>query len=189
MYTWLPSKIKQAQKTLQNSNNLETEFKFNPPATQDDIHACEAKLSLTLPRSYKEFLKLSNGAHIFCGESTTEITLPWLADTGILIQSTNAIISFNQHLDQIYLEDDEKKYIAFCYLGYIGTGDFCGFDITNYLDSECKVLDCQHDFSFEDWQEEHVIANSFEDWLIKLFDSVIEHNNCPEYWIPTPLVR
>jgi SMI1 / KNR4 family (SUKH-1) len=189
MYTWLPYKIKQAQKIFKKTNNTEREFKFNPPATQDEIDACEEDLSLTLPHSFKEFLKFSNGAHIFCGESITEITLPWLTDTGILIQSTSTIVSFNNHLDQVYLEDGEKKYIAFSYLGDIGTGDFCGFDITKYFDLECKVLDCQHDYLFEDWQQEHIIANSFEDWLMKLFDSVIKNNFRPEYWLPTSLIQ
>jgi hypothetical protein len=183
MYIWIPDKIKQVTEITDIAGG----FKFNPPANEDEIRACEEQLSLILPRSYKEFLKFSNGAHIFCGESTIEITLPWLADSGILIQSTSTIVEFNQHLDSIYVDNDEKKYIAFCYLGHIGTGDFCGFDVTSYLDSEYKVLDCQHDFLFEDWQEEHVIANSFEDWLIKLFNSVIQNHFRPEYWIPKPL--
>jgi hypothetical protein len=116
------------------------------------------------------------------------MTLPWLADSGILIQSTSTIVPFNQEQDQVYVEDDsDKKYIAFCYLGYVGTGDFCSFDITNYANLEYKVLDCEHDYSFEEWQAEHIIANSFEDWLIKIFNEVIQNNGRPEYWIPSPL--
>jgi SMI1 / KNR4 family (SUKH-1) len=186
MYTWLPKKIEQAQAIL-SSKDITMGFKLNSPASLGEIQQCEDRLSLTLPKSFKEFLKFANGAHIFCGESTRGSTESWWAGTGILIQSTSSIVSFNQHVDQVYLEDGEKKYIAFCYLGYIGTGDFCGFDVTSYIDSECKVLDCYHDCSFEDWHESHVIADSFEDWLIKVFDEVIINKNRPEYWLPTPL--
>lgn len=137
-------------------------------------------------------MKFSNGANIVCCDQLrfeiTQTTPSWFADSGILIQSTSTIVPFNQEQDKVYVEDDsEKKYIAFCYLGYVGTGDFCSFDITSYVDSEYKVLDCQHDFSFEDWQAEHIIATSFEEWLIKIFDEVIQNNRRPEYWIPFPL--
>lgn len=188
MYTWLPQKVKQAQQILEKQN-IELGFKFNPPANQAEIQRCEAELGFILPHSYKEFLKFSNGANVFCSEQPTfKITLPWLADSGILIHSTSTIVPFNQDQDQVYVEkDSEKKYIAFCYLGYIATGDFCSFDITTYANSEYKVLDCQHDCSFEEWQAEHIIAKSFEDWLIKIFDEVIQNNGRPEYWIPSPL--
>jgi hypothetical protein len=188
MYTWLPQKIEQV-KAILNNKKIAMDFKLNPPASQAEIQQCEDELSLTLPNSYKEFLKLTNGAHIFCSESTIESIDPWWTDTGILIQSTTTICNFNLHHDRVYLDDgsSEKKYIAFCHLGFIGTGDFCGFDVTSHENLEYKVLDCQLDYSFEDWQEEHVIADSFEDWLIKVFDEVILNHNRPEYWLPSPL--
>jgi hypothetical protein len=188
MYTWIPKKIEQAEATLSDMG-IEMGFKLNPPASPVDIQRCEDELSLILPNSYKEFLKFTNGAHIFCGESTIESTEPWWTDTGLLIQSTSTICNFNLHHDQVYIDDEnpKKNYIAFCHLGYICTGDFCGFDITSGIESEYKVLDCQHDYLFEDWQEEHVIADSFEDWLIKVFDEVTLNHNRPEYWIPSPL--
>lgn len=146
-----------------------------------------------MPHSYREFLKFSNGANLFFNEQPrfeiTQTTPGWFADSGILIQSTSDIVAFNQEQDQVYIDDNsEKKYIAFCYLGYVGTGDFCSFDLTTYADSEYKVLDSQHDYSFEEWQAEHIIANSFEDWLIKIWDEVIHFNRRLEYWIPSPLL-
>jgi SMI1 / KNR4 family (SUKH-1) len=193
MYTWLPEKLEQSQQILK-ARNINLGFKFNPPATGQEIQRCEEELGFILPNSYKEFLKFSNGANIFCSEhpifDITPTTPSWFADSGILIQSTSAIFEFNQNQDQVYVhvdDDNEKKYIAFSHLGYIGTGDFCSFDVTTYADSEYKVLDCQHDFLFEDWQAEHVIADTFEEWLIKIFDEVIQNNYRPEYWIPSPL--
>jgi hypothetical protein len=192
MWTWLPGKIEQVQQILE-SRNIKLGFKFNSPAIQDEIRRCEEELGFILPNSYKEFLKFSNGANIFCSDQPrfeiTETTPSWFADSGILIQGTGNLVAFNQHQDQVYVEgESEKKYIAFCYLGYIGTGDFCSFDVTTYADSEYKVLDSQHDYLFEEWQE-HVIANSFEDWLIKVFDQGIQNNGRPEYWIPSPLIE
>lgn len=191
MYTWLPEKVGQAQQILK-ARNIKLGFKFNSPAKQGEIQRCEEELGFILPNSYKEFVKFSNGATIFCCAQPrfeiTQTTPSGFADSGILIQSTSTIVPFNQEQDKVYVEDDsDKQYIAFCYLGYVGTGDFCSFDITSYVDSEYKVLDCQHDFSFEDWQAEHIIANSFEEWLIKIFDEVIQNNGRPEYWIPFPL--
>jgi SMI1-KNR4 cell-wall len=188
MYEWLPEKVEQARNQLKK-HNIKLGFKFNSPANGDEISNCEDRLGLILPRSYKEFLKFSNGAHLFCSDQAKYgKDFSWWTDTGILIQNTNAIIEFNQNHDRIYIDDnEEKRFISFAYLGYILTGDFCAFDVTSYIDSECKVLDCQHDFLFEDWKEEHVIANSFEEWLIKIFDEVIQNNGRPEYWIPSSL--
>jgi hypothetical protein len=188
MYTWLPQKIKHAHAILMDKDNPMA-FNLNPPASQEEIQRCENRLSLYLPKSYQEFLAVTNGAHFFCGESTIESTEPWWTETGLLIQSTETICAFNLFHDQVYVneENPEKNYIAFCHLGYVGTGDFCSFDITSAIESEYKVLDCQHDCSFEDWNESHAIANSFEDWLNRIFDEVILKQNRPEYWIPSPL--
>lgn len=191
MYTWLAGKVEQAQQILE-SHKIKLGFKFNSPATQEEVRRCEEELGFVLPNSYREFLKYSNGANIFCSYQPrfeiTETTPSWFADSGILIQSIENLVAFNQHQDQVYVEgDSEKKYIAFCYLGYIGTGDFCSFDITTYADSEYRVLDSQHDYLFEEWQK-HVIADSFEDWLMKIFDQVVQNHGRPEYWIPSPLM-
>lgn len=185
---WLSEKVEQAQQIL-NAQNIQLGFKFNPPATQGDIHRCEEELGLVLPNSYKEFLRVSNGAHLFCRDQPLyNMTPPW-ADSGLLIQSTSSIVPFNEDTDKIYVEEDgEKKYIGFCYLGQFLSGDFCSFDVTAYANSEYKVLDSQHDYLFEEWQE-YVIANSFEDWLIKVFEQVIQNNCRPEYWIPSPLTE
>lgn len=191
MFTWFSDKVKQAQQIL-DSQATGLDFEFNAPATQGEIQRCEELLGFRLPNSYRSFLLFSNGANLFHHrERRFEITIPWMADSGVLIQGTNTIISFNHEQDRIYVED-EKKYIAFAYLGYVGTGDFCSFDVTNCGTTssekpEYKVLDCYHDDSFEEWQKENVIADSFEQWLSKMFDEVIQNNHRPEYWIPSLL--
>ena len=169
--------------------NIGLGFKFNSPADEHEISKCENQLGLILPTSYREFLKLSNGAHLFCSSQPKYgKNASWWTDDGILIQDTGSIIEFNQYHDEIYVDDDgKKKFISFAYLGHILTGDFCGFDITGCMNSEYKILDCQHDCSFEDWQQEHVISSSFEEWLMNIFDAVVLNQIRPEYWIPWPL--
>jgi SMI1 / KNR4 family (SUKH-1) len=109
MLTWFSERVEQAQQVL-NAQNIQLGFKFNSPATQGDIHCCEEELGLVLPKSYKEFLKMSNGAHLFCrGQQLYNITLPWLADSGLLIQGTSSIVPFNKDTDKIYVEENEKK--------------------------------------------------------------------------------
>jgi hypothetical protein len=191
MYLSIPERVKKVQQ-ISSNKGIELGFKFNSPANHHEIQQCEENLGFILPNSYKEFLKFSNGANVFCSNiARSEITLPWMADSGILIQSTSTIVAFNQAQDEIYIDDkSDKKYVAFAYLGYIGTGDFCSFDMTTvYSNSEYKVLDCNHDYSFEDWKADGTIANSFEDWLIKMFTEVIDNNRRPEYWIPSPLIN
>jgi hypothetical protein len=185
MYLSIPEMVKKVRQIFSNEG-IELGFQFNNPANHYEIQQCEENLGFILPNSYREFLKFSNGANVFCSNiARFEITLPWMSDSGILIQSTSTIVAFNQAQDEIYIDDRiDKKYLAFAYLGYIGTGDFCSFDMTAFTNSEYKVLDCNHDYSFEDWQAESTIADSFEDWLTKMFAEVIHKNLRPEYWIP-----
>jgi hypothetical protein len=192
MYNWIPAKVEQAQKKLASTgNNLN--FKFNTPAEPSEIHRCEENLGFCLPASFKEFLMFSNGANIFCNTQSVindsrGANSSWYADSGILIQNTVDLLEFNRLQDVVYVDENcEKKYIAFAYLGYIGTGDFCSFDTATFVNAEYKVLDCDHDYSYEDWHESHIIANSFDEWLVKMFDEVIQNTRRPEYWIPTSL--
>lgn len=191
MYGWIPEKIEQSRKIFRD-NGVALEFEFKPPASLDEIRRCEEDLGFTLPHSYKEFLRFSNGANLFCCNYTrfeiAESTQSWFSDSGILIQSTSSLVPFNHYQDRVYVEDtSEKQYIAFSYLGYVATGDFCSFDISTYANSEYKVLDSRNDFSVEEWQSECVIAESFDDWLIKMFDEVVQNQGRPEYWMPSPL--
>jgi hypothetical protein len=53
------------------------------------------------------------------------------------------------------------------------------------IEGENPVLDCDHDLLPSEWKASQ-IAVSFEDWLRKMFDRIIEHKSDPEYWFPNP---
>jgi hypothetical protein len=46
MLTWFSEKVEQAQQIL-NAQNIQLGFKFNPLATQGDIHRCEEELRVS----------------------------------------------------------------------------------------------------------------------------------------------
>jgi tetratricopeptide (TPR) repeat protein len=47
--------------------------------------------------------------------------------------------------------------------------------------SECPILDCHHDLSPDQWRE-RPIAASFDEWLVRIFDDVVEHQKGLLYW-------
>ena len=54
-------------------------------------------------------------------------------------------------------------------------------DEDKLIKGENPVLDCDHELPPCEWKKAR-IAGSFEEWLRKMFDRVIEHNSQPEYW-------
>ncbi|NJM68591.1 MAG: SMI1/KNR4 family protein [Acaryochloris sp. RU_4_1] len=112
MYTWLPNKIEEAKHIILAGRNTRPDFKFKSSASHAEIERCEKELGYALPNSYKEFLKFSNGANIFCNIGPVfefDTAASWYGDSGIIIQGTSSIIQFNQEQDRIYLEDNDEK--------------------------------------------------------------------------------
>ncbi len=180
MYEWLPRRLEQAMKVFQEFS-LDWTFVLNEPASESLIQACELELGLVLPPSYREFLLQFNGDHLFCTEGEIRSnTHPWWVGSGLMIQGTDTLVLFNQAM-QVGSPSQEWKLIPFCYLGRIGTGDFCALDPQQLDDSEYAVLDCDHELVPSEWQKAK-IASSFEEWLKKLFNQVIDQKNFPEYW-------
>ena len=54
------------------------------------------------------------------------------------------------------------------------------------IGGENPIIDCDHDYSPSEW-ESAVIANSFEEWLKKMFARGIESKSIPEYWFEDTL--
>ena len=180
MYEWLPRRLEQAMRVFQEFS-LDWTFVLNEPASESSLKSCELELGLVLPSSYREFLLQFNGAHLFCTEGEIRSnTHPWWVGSGLMIQGTDTLVLFNQAM-QVGSPSQEWKLIPFCYLGYIGTGDFCALDPQQLDDSEYAVLDYDHELVASEWQKAK-IASSFEEWLKKLFNQVIDQNNFPEYW-------
>ncbi len=62
----LQSEISELQEICQRMENMEiNESRFDPPATEEEILGWESTYGITIPKSYKEWLRFSNGAKIF----------------------------------------------------------------------------------------------------------------------------
>ena len=57
-------RLKSGTETLKNEYNYGTFAKFNPPAKEADIKEYEDRLGFRLPKYYREFLLISDGARI-----------------------------------------------------------------------------------------------------------------------------
>lgn len=181
MYEWLPHRLEQAMKVFQKFS-LDWTFVLNEPASESLIQACELELGLVLPSSYREFLLQFNGAHLFCIEDEIRSDFyPLWVGSGLMIQGADTLVLFKQDIQAGSASQEGNLLIPFCYLGHIGTGDFCAFDPQQLDNSEYAVLDCDHELLPEEWRKAK-IASSFEEWLKKLFNQVIDQNNIPEYW-------
>lgn len=135
-------------------------------------------------------MRRSNGAHLFY--SAIELEYPdsdpcWAA-SGIKIFGTTELLLYRRYRQEasFYNEPEDPSILGFAYLGYVGTSDFCALDTAEFSGVECPVLDCDHDYSSLEWKEK-IIAASFEEWLSKMFDRIINHKSLPEYWLSDTL--
>ncbi len=56
----------EADEDIDEENKLDLIFRFNPPATDEEISMAEKSLGVSMPKGYKEFLLFSNGTQL-CG--------------------------------------------------------------------------------------------------------------------------
>lgn len=182
MYEWTDDAIKAAIAVFQQFG-LDWKFRFHPGINDQQITQCERDLNLYLPHSYREFLQQSNGAHLFYSASELEYPSdPCWAASGIKIFSTTELLLYRRYRQETaspYDEPDDQSILGFAYLGYVNTSDICAFDTANFSEGECPVLDGDHDYPPSEWTP---IAASFEEWLLKMFDRIINHKSIPEYW-------
>jgi len=116
MFEWLPERIEQAHRVFQELS-LDWIFILNPPATADEIQACEVALGVTLPPSYREFLLQYNGAYLFCTDlGETSDGSVW-DNLGLIIQGTDNLVQFNQDKkEEMYL--NERMGLIDCFLRF-----------------------------------------------------------------------
>jgi tetratricopeptide (TPR) repeat protein len=179
MFEWLSDRIAQAQVVFQEFS-LDWTHRFNPPATEEEITACENALGAKLPPSYREFLLLYDGVHLFCEGSPYNLEYD---NPRLIIYGTANLAQENYDEKEYRFTDEEwTLLIKFCYVGSLGSGDFCALDPQQITNSEYAVLDCMHELKPTDWRQTK-IADSFEEWLQKVFDHVVVQKKSPEYWL------
>lgn len=170
--------------------SLDWSFSFGKPATEQEIEEYESATGIILPPTYRSFLQKYNGAHLFCSRSGSLSDTSWWADSGILVFGITALIEYRKSVYEFVYELSDtpncRSPLPIAYLGRIGTGDFCSLDLENSIGSDSPVLDCDHDCPPDEWTGS-IIANSFEEWLKKMFERVVEHRSPPEYWFEDTL--
>ena len=189
MYEWILGSIEQSKIVFQK-NSLDWGFKLSEPATNEKIRQCEQALGLPLPYSYCEFLLRYNGAHLFCTSTAAySETERWWSNSGIVVLGLEALLFYRQHLQWIYELSDSLEVpfpIPIAYLGRICTGDFCALNINELTKFENPVMYCEQDRDPIDWKND-TIAHSFECWLQKMLNQIIERKRLPEYWLQDTL--
>lgn len=189
MFEWFPDGIASVQASAAGSE-AGWKFTLNPPATEGDLHKCEADLRIAMPPSYRAFLLRWNGASLFRQEvqmrdGTFEMTAEFgIAGTGRLTSLNNGL---RAALSPYTPTVDWGGLVVYCDLP--GGGAFyCGLNPErSTAEGEYAVVDCHEDFGPRCWRRA-VIAPSFEMWLQRAFDSALR-NGDPYYWPNTPEVR
>jgi hypothetical protein len=173
MYEWLTHRVEQAKEVLQDFS-MDWGFILNSPASEAEISTCESELGVRLPSHYREFLLEFNGVELFYPEQRN----PYAPETLISIKGTQTILDLNKGITAY--EDTKGMLLLFCYIG-LG-GDYCGFDLRNMDKGEVPILECASGGSLILHWMNSKIADSFSEWLEKIFDRVIEDRKDPLYW-------
>lgn len=145
---------------VQNENGFvgQMGFEWNQPATDIEITEFEKKNSIQLPESYKEFLKISNGAILFkdmqYGQWGCKIL--GLED---LINVTKQVAEWGYELKPSWL----------VYATWLGDIDLLIFDLDKYVENERSyIIDGEQGERVNDWCN---IKGDFSNWLDRLIVS------------------
>ena len=143
-----------------DGGTINVSFKIKDGATVDQILNIERNIGLSLPYSFKKFLRKFNGARIYDYDGID----------GFLIYGTEDIEKINKFAKATFEEDWLDQLLVFA--KYIGESNYLAFDTSN---SNNYVIDC----FFEELPIEWVsIEPDFDIFLSHLID---ENGN--KYWL------
>ena len=142
---------------------METEFEWNPPAAEADILKYEKEASTTLPESYKNFLKLANGAVLFRDKKYGQ----W----GCRIYGTTELSIINEKVRT--WRNFPDSWLVFA--TWLGDQDLLIFDMDKYHSGVKNYIvdgdecDTEDEFSyikgdFETWLDRLIIAQGTKFW-------------------------
>lgn len=142
--------------TVQNERGfiMETEFKWNPPAKEMEITSFEKKMNIVLPKSYKDFLKITDGAVLFKDKQYGQ----W----GCKLYGISELIEINEQARSWRSLKDSWLVFA----TWLGDQDFLLFDLKKYESGEKKYIIDGDEGDSED--EFEYIKGDFEKWLDRL---------------------
>lgn len=132
--------------------NIEVTFQLNPSASYNEIVYMEQSIGKILPKEYKEFLLLYNGARLYDYEGID----------GFQLLSCSEIVKANS-LAKATFEEDWNDYLII-FAKYIGESNYLAFNIS---DDNQNVIDCYFEELPSDWVS---IAKNFNEFLLSLFE-------------------
>jgi len=134
---------------------MEAEFEWNTPASDSDIFEYERNNNVSLPESYKEFLKISNGAILFKDKQYGQ----W----GCKICGINELNIVNEKVRAIRGNFPDSWLV---FATWLGDTDLLIFDLSKYNSGEKKYIldgdECDSEDEFD------YINGDFEKWLDRL---------------------
>jgi hypothetical protein len=183
-FTWLPNARVDLQRVA-TALRLRLTWSPNPPASELEIADCERKLACELPLSFKTFLQIANGA-----ELAYQVRLEDGNDRGgctIILLSTVEIVSRTEEYKG-YFTAREVGGRPYCRWGRLvifadcEDGNYCVFDAEASAGQEYPVCYMEGETVPDAWRQENRIADTFEEWLTRVFASMIELHKYPTYW-------
>lgn len=133
----------------------EASFAWNKPASDEEIQQFEVANGIKLPESFKEFLKLSNGATLF------KDTLYGQWGCNILGLSELPKVTCEAKNRGYNISD---KWLVFA--TWLGDGDMLVFDLAKHNTGEKNyIIDGDQGYQTDDWE---YIKGDFSKWLDRL---------------------
>ncbi|HBZ79357.1 MAG TPA: hypothetical protein DEP07_03155 [Brevibacillus sp.] len=109
---------------------IDVEFRWNNPASKEEIESFTEKTGWVLPESYKEFLSMHNGAglfisetHQFCLHSIEEIMQYHASRDNTFPPSWYHMGTFYGHGEYMYIDSEKVKNGREDYIIIIGVGE------------------------------------------------------------------
>lgn len=150
---------------LSNSNTLkiqneggfvsESGFEWKTPATAGEIQDFETKYGITMPNSFKDFLKITNGATLF----KDVLYGQWgckIHGLDEMIDVTNQVNNWGYNLKQGWL----------VFATWLGDCDILVFDLNkNVAEGNSYIIDGEQGERMDDWIN---IRGDFSKWIDRL---------------------
>ena len=143
---------------------VEVGFRWRDPVSEEEIHGFESRNNIMLPKSYREFLKISNGAVLY-----EDIEY---GGSGYRILGLDEILkSTRERIEWGY--DIKSYWIIFAEV--IGNTDILLFDLKeNEIKGKNYIVDGDTGYPINDWQ---YIKGDFLHWINRLITA-----NGSLYW-------
>jgi hypothetical protein len=179
-FEWLPEAFAKSE-LLAKSLGVGWSVSLGAPASEEVLTRCEASLGERLAPSHRALLSLHNGASLTIILSRERSVV---FDVTVNILSTADIAATTSQLKCAFFSDlpAEQQPRFYAIAEYQGCGDHCMADPARSVGDETPIVDAFNETP-DEWSSSPIIANSFEDWMRKMFDSFLTQHCTLEYWM------